>query len=373
MLRAALLSRRGPWPRTVGALAAQVGAAFHRADARWVAAPEEDLAAAILRRLPAAGPAGPPIAAPAWGRPGFAEVLSRFHQVHWMEPARGRFDPGPSEVAAALDAGARAVLLAPVAGDGSALPKAAELCRGRGALLALDARASIGTRILEGGPERFGDLVLLPVDGEPVPSPCGGAILCGDASTEDPDRVGRSGLRWAAAAVVGSLAYEPRLHRFWRPNGPTPTPVVAETAPPPPWSVAAASVRLAQAPHRAMQRARHAQVMRINFGHLPAIERPEDPPGFQTVGGAFAVLAAGREGVCRQLDAQGIRCLPGVAGWLAPDGQRSPRATEVSERALFLPLHPFFRPPDIEMIGEALRRATLRTNGTGWGDPGEED
>jgi len=356
----------------VAELAGLVGDHFGRTEATWVADPEEALLSAVLARLDAAGPGGPPLAAPAWGRPSFREVLQRFRQVHWLEPAAGRLDPGPAEIREALDAGARAVLLAPIAGDGSALPEAAALCRDRGAVLALDARHSMGARVLEFGPEGYGDLILLPVDGEPAPAPCHGAVLCGAPPAPAPSGAPPSlGLTLALSTVLASLRDEPRLRRLWRPREARteelPLPATAPAA----WTLAAASSRLEQSSSRAMQRARHAQHMRVNFGHVPAVELISDPAGFQSAGAGFPVLARGREAVIQSLAAQGIPTLLDLADWLAPEPERGPRALDISQRALFLPLHPFFQPADIEAIGERLRRATLRTNGTGWSDPSE--
>ena len=83
------------------------------------------------------------------------------------------------------------------------------------------------------------------------------------------------------------------------------------------------------------------------------------------------MLAQGRDGVAQELAAGGVPTLRGLADWLAPEGARGERATRVSERALFLPLHPFYRPADLVAVAEQLRRATLLVNGTGAGDPTE--
>jgi dTDP-4-amino-4,6-dideoxygalactose transaminase len=299
-------------------------------------------------------------------------VLARFHDVHWMEPARGRLDPGAGEVAEALDAGAKAVLLAPIAGDGMALPDAQKLCRARGVLLMVDARASVGTRILDGGPERYGDLVLLPPDGEPTPGACGGAILSGDGNGSDMDRPGALGIRHAIQALAQSVRDEPRLRRWFASTAPT-VRRPERSGRPPRWAVAAAGARLLQARFRADQRARHAQVMRINFGNLPAVELIFDPSGFQSAGAALPLLAQGRDAIVAALAEQGVPTRGDLGGWLAPEGPRGPRATDVAERVLLVPLHPFYRPVDIEAIGERLRRATLRVNGTGWRDPTAEE
>ncbi len=36
-----------------------------------------------------------------------------------------------------------------------------------------------------------------------------------------------------------------------------------------------------------------------------------------------------------------------------------------------MPLHPFYRPRDLDWLAERLRQATLRANGDGAGDPTE--
>lgn len=357
VLRAALFSHRGgPWPRTAAALARRVGEHFDRSSARWVCQPEEALLGALLDRLPGAGPAGPLLAAPAWGPPRFAQALGRLHQVVWMPPAEGRLDPGLEQVIAALDAGAEAVLLAPVAGDCQALPEAAAACRRADALLLLDARTSVGSRLLDGGPERYGDLLLLPVDGEPAPAPCPGAILCGDGE-DDQERRGPLRLRHGLLRLMASLQDEPRLRRLLDPPRPTHAPLDVRL--PPPWSVAAASARLDQAPLRAEQRARHAQRMRVNLSNIAGVELVADPPGFQTAGSALPVLAADRDRVAGRLAEQGVPHLAGLGGWLAPPNAREASSIGVAERALLLPLHPFFSQRDIDTIGEALRRAAL--------------
>jgi hypothetical protein len=358
VLRAALFSHRGgPWPRTGQELAERVGQHFGREDPRWVASPEEALLESLLERLPGGRPGGPPIAAPAWGPPRFREVLERFVHIHWMPPAVGRLDPGADEVAEALDAGARAVLLAPLAGDCQALPEAARLCGEHGALLALDARWSVGSRLLDGGPERYGDLVLLPVDGEPIPSPCPGAILCGDPSREPVARMGPLAVRWGVACLVSSVLEEPRLRRALR------LPAISHpfwSAPqPPPWTVAAASVRLDQSGLRSTQRALLAQTLRVHLGHVAGVTTIVDPPGFQAAGAAFALLTDGRDELVAGLTERGVPTLQALAGWLAPVRERDARSLDAAARALLLPLHPFFSRGDVDAMGEALRRASL--------------
>ena len=361
VLRAALFSHRGgSWPRTPAALARLVGDRADRPEARWVRRPEEALLEALLDRLPGDRPAGPLLAAPAWGPPRFTEVLQRLHQIRWMPPAEGRLDPGPEEAIAALDDGAEAVLLAPVAGDCQALPEVAAACRRADALLLLDARTCVGSRLLDVGPERFGDLLLLPVDGEPVPSPCPGAILCG-AGADDQDRPGPLRLRHGVTCLASSLQDEPRLRRLL--DLPRPPGLPLDSPQPPPWAVAAASVRLAQAALRADQRALHAQRLRVNLGNIAGVGLVPDLPGFQAAGGAFPALTRNRDRVSARLLDRGVPTLPGLGGWLAPPGERDPASTRVAEEALLLPLHPFFSRWDIDTIGEALRRAALGSSG----------
>jgi len=373
VLRAAVTQGRGgTWPRTAAELSEQFRATFERPEARWVAEPEAELMRVVLARLPEAGPAGPPIAAPAWGPPGWAEVLDRFRLVHWMAPARDRLDPGPGAVAQALDEGARAVLLTPIAGDLRGLPEAARLCRQRGALLMVDGRASAGSRALDGGPELYGDLVLLPPDGEPARGPYPGAMLCGAGNEPgEGSRAGGSGLRWAAAALRSSVRDEPRLNRFLGRPRDVARPVVAKTWPPPPWVVAACAARLSQFGGRSAQRARHARALRVNLGNLPAVQLIEDAAGYQSAGAAFAMLSQGRDGVAEQLQRAGIPTLGALAGWLAPASSRSDLAQQVADRMMLLPLHPFYRPDDLKAVAEQLRRATLLVNGTGMADPTE--
>jgi hypothetical protein len=357
VLRAALFSHRGgSWPRTAVALARLVGERAGRPEARWVRRPEEALLEALLDRFPGAGPAGPLLAAPAWGPPRFREALERLRQVRWMPPAEGRLDPGIDEVIAALDSGAEAVLLAPVAGDCQALPDAAAACRRADALLLLDVRTSVGSRLVGGGPERHGDLLLLPVDGEPVPSPCPGAILCG-AGTEPRERRGPLRVRHGLDCLLASIADEPRLRRVLDPPRP---PTRAFDSPlPPPWAAAAAAARLAQAALRAEQRALNAQRIRVNLGNIAGVELIPDPPGFQAASGALPLLTAHRDRVADRLLAVGVPALHELGGWLAPATDRTPACEAVAERALFLPLHPFYSHRDIDTIGEALRRAVL--------------
>ena len=358
VLRAALLSHRGgPWPRTAAALAKEVGERSLRPQARWVRYPEEALLEALLDRFPGSGPPGPLLAAPAWGPPRFRDALERLHRLRWMPPAAGRLDPGAQEVIAALDDGAEAVLLAPVAGDCSPVPDAAAACERADALFLLDARTSVGSRFLDGGPERYGDLLLLPVDGEPVPSPCPGAVLCG-AGRDDRSRLGPLRVRHGLACLSASLADEPRLRRLL--DLPRPALSSLDSPLPPPWAVAAASARLAQAALRAEQRALQCQRIRVNLSHVAGVEPISDPPGFQAAGAALALRAPDRDRVSARLLATGVPTLPELGGWLAPPADRTPAGDAVDAQALFLPLHPFYSGRDVDTIGEALRRAVLR-------------
>jgi hypothetical protein len=42
---------------------------------------------------------------------------------------------------------------------------------------------------------------------------------------------------------------------------------------------------------------------------------------------------------------------------------RGRRAQKVAAEAIFLPLHPFYRPEDMGFLSEAVRRAVLRSGG----------
>lgn|GEM_PF-1546528 len=367
-LRAAL-ARGGPWPRTGPELAAEVCAAAGRPTGGWVPRAEDGLLTALQRALTERN-LGSVVAAPAYGVAGFAGQLDRFDRVVWMDPAAGRVDPGPVEVAQALRAGATAVLLAPIAGDASMLAEVARQCANAGALLAVDTRAAHGSRALDAGPEQFGDVCLMGVSLEPVASPCPGAILSGSGSEAVVDGAGPAprALAWAARSVLRSVRDEPRLRRLWRPPPSASTPPPALLTPPR-WSVAAAAARLRQAPFRAEQRARHARALRMHCSNLPAVEAVPDPRGFQLAGGAIPLLAQQRDAVVTELQTMGVEAITGAAAWLAPPDTRSERAAHVAERLLLLPLHPFYRPPDLAKLAEALRKATLRANGDGWCDP----
>lgn len=355
VLRAVVFSSPGgPWPRTAASLAALVGASHGRPDARWVARPEEALLKAAAAAL---GDPAAPIAAPSWGRTSLAGPLGHLPRVRWMPPEPGRLDPDAAAVESALSEGARAVLLAPVAGDCSAVPAAAEACKARGALLLLDARASSGSRLLDAPPERFGDLLLLPVDGEPVPSCCPGAILCGAGSEPAFDREGPARPGLALASLAASLADEPRLRRVL--DLPSASRREVGLPLPPPWAVAAASVRLQQSSARATQRALHARLLRANLDNLAGVDVVRDPPGFQSAGGVLALLVRRRDDVASALARRGIPALHETAAWLAPPESRDLAALRVAEEALFLPLHPFYERADVEAICERLRSAAL--------------
>ncbi len=360
VLRAAL-ARGGPWPREPAALASEVCEAFGRAPGRWSAAPE----AAVLMELATLRP-GLVLAAPAFGRPPWAGPLAGV-EVIWMDPAHGRVDPGISEVAAALQAGANAVLLTPVAGDPSALPEISELCRRKGVPLALDSRASHGSRALDRCPEQLGDITVLAPHGEPDPSPCPGAILAGVAP--EATGAGPRELRWALTCLRRSLSDEPRLARWTgrvEPGSWSPPP-----AAPPRWALAAASARLRQASGRADQRAWHARDFRVNTSNIPAVDVLPDARGCVSAGAVVATLARQRDEVAALLIAAGLPPVPGCAALLAPGGSRSEHATRVSERFLAIPLHPFLRPADKARLAEGLRTASLRANGDGWADPSD--
>ncbi|MCO4770391.1 MAG: hypothetical protein KDA24_10205 [Deltaproteobacteria bacterium] len=356
VIRAAL-ARGAAWPRTAEGLAAAVATAVGREDtpAQWVASPETALLRALDARFPDAV-----LAAPAWGRTSFAAPLEG-RDVVWMEPARLRLDPGASEVAAAIDAGATAVLLSPVAGDCTSLLGVDDLCERRGVALVVDARAASGGRVLDGSPASLGTLTLASVDGEPGPAPCPGAVLLGaDAATNEPPGPGPSP-SWSLAArlLADSLQFEPRVRRLWDP--PRADRLLSRSAGPAPgWAFAAAAARLQQSAARASQRARHSRTLSSLVRHIQGVALPTDPTGVQSAGGAIGLRIAHRDAVRSALSVAGVSPVP-PGGWLAPDGRRGPRATEVQETALLLPLLPFYLPRDLDFIGEALRRAALRS------------
>ncbi len=308
------------------------------------------------------------VAAPAWTRPGYREALAAsFSEVFWLEPALGRLDPGPEEIAEAIEAGAKAVLCAPVAGDCSALPAIEELCARRGVVFALDGRASVGSRVGELGPERFADLVLLPADGEPVPSLLSAAVLFGHRDRLDRAGRPRTTLRMSIPAalrlVADTLRYEPRLRLLWSgPSEQSPAPGLAQGRVPR-WYFAAAQARLFQSNERWAQRARHVRDLHLHSSHLPGSSSIEDPAGSLAAGASFPLRVTDARLVRRKLAELGVHCVPGLADWVAPQGARGPRARQLADGVLFLPLHPFYRPDDMGFLTEALRRAVLRSGG----------
>ena len=343
----AALARAAAWPRHGDGLAELVRNALGAGRGRWVAAPEDALLDALDRLRP-----GAVLAAPAWGASRWAAPLAA-REVRWMEPARHRLDPDKTRVAEAIAAGANAVLLAPVAGDCASLLGVADLCRAKEVTLLVDGRASAGGRVLDGPPTHRADLALAPPDGEPAPGACGGAVLLGDPGPSDPPT--RS-LKHPAKLALDSLRTEPRLRRLVQTSD-APCPC-AEAAPP--WAFAAAAARLQQAETRASQRARHGRALRRIISHVEGIDLPPDPVGVQSAGGALGMLVERRREVVAHLDAHGLPSLQSALGWLAPGRSRGPLATQVSEQALLLPLLPFYRPTDLDWVGETLRRATLR-------------
>lgn len=353
----AALAQRAEWPRSGEALARLVGAAAQRdpEHASWVPDPEAALVAAL-----AAQRDGPPVVAcPEWGVEAFAAPLGRAaDRLIYMPPAAGRMDPGPAEVRRALDDGATAVLLAPVAGDCVGIQAIAALCADRGVTLALDARMASGGRVLDGPPGAWGDPTLLAVHGEPGPAPCPGAVLLASRSTPPQEvRANGGSFRLALRLLHDSLRSEPRLRRLLGPSAsaaPTRTDLSA-----PSWAFAAAAARLQQSADRASQRARHGRTLRSNIAYVDGMAVLDEPPGVQSASCVLPLLSAHRDAVAAALDAAGIPTLQAIAGWLAPAAERSDPAADVAARALFLPLHPFYRPQDLVAIGEALRRAAL--------------
>lgn len=349
MVRAAL-ARGAAWPRTGADLAALVAAACGRVDAHWVPHPEDALIQALKGRTHG------PIAAPAWGVAAFAAPLG--DSVVWMPPAPGRLDPGPDEVAAALDAGATAVLHAPVAGDCATVHAIATLCSERGVPLALDARMASGGRVLDGPPGAWGDVALLAVHGEPGPAPCPGAVLVGAATAAANGVDSASSLGHSLALLRDAVGSEPRVRRISRSPGCTTVRARQEGAAPS-WAFAAAAARLQQSAERASQRARHARTLRANLAHVEGVTVIEEPTGVQSASCVLPLLADHRDAIAAHLAEAGIPTLQTLGGWLSRD-DRPDRATHVAEHALLLPLHPFYRPDDLVFIGEELRRGALR-------------
>lgn len=350
MVRAAL-ARGAAWPRSGPALARLVAETAGRDpdQARWEPHPEVALVAALRRP-------GLVLAAPAWGVAAFAESLADL-DIRWMPPAPGRLDPGVEQVTAALDAGANAVLLAPVAGDCAAIHPVAQLCAERGVPFALDARMASGGRVLDGAPGAWGDPVLLAVHGEPGPAPCPGAVLVSSAHVAPVANgvASASTLGHGLALLRDAVRAEPRLRRLVRRRSDTVR--SAQEGDAPDWAFAAAAARLQQSADRASQRARHGKTLRSNIAHVEGITVLEEPIGVQSASCVLPLLAENRDAVADALTNAGIPTLQMLGGWLAPERARP--ATDVPERALLLPLHPFYRPDDLVRIGETLRRAAL--------------
>ncbi len=306
------------------------------------------------------------LACPAWGVAAFGGPLRDVaDRLIFLSPEPGRLDPGVDEVRRALDEGANAVLLAPVAGDCVAIQPTAALCAERGVPLALDARTTSGGRVLDGAPGAWGDPTLLAVHGEPGPAPCPGGVL---VSSRPPSTVtngagSSSPLGLGLSLLRDSLHSEPRLRRLL---GPGCTTVRAtQDGPAPSWAFAAAAARLQQSADRASQRARHGRTLRHNIAHIEGMNVLDEPPGVQSASCVLPVLTLRRDDVARALADAGIPTLQEHGGWLAPSAERSAAAIDVADRALLLPLHPFYRPKDLVAIGEALRRAALGALTTG--------
>ena len=81
------------------------------------------------------------------------------------------------------------------------------------------------------------------------------------------------------------------------------------------------------------------------------------------------MLAQGRDAMLPILTELGVEPVPHGFEFLAPLQGRGDRANLLAGQLLLLPLHPFYGPRDIDAIAEALRRATVRANGIGSGDP----
>ena len=318
----------------------------------WVPSPETALLNAVQSRVGL----DVVIAAPAWGLGALAAPLERWKRHIWLEPSIHRLDPGLAEVTAALDAGANAVVLAPLAGDCGSLLGIADLCAERGATFALDARASSGGRVLDGPPGGLGDLTLVSVDGEPGPAACPGAILLGAELA--PGDVGGAATGLAMGLLRDSLRTEPRIRRLIRPSGDD-TPRAPQHGVPPRWAYAAAAARLQPSATRASPRARHAAVLRRSIRWIEGLDLPEEPTGVQSAGGAIGLLVRNRDEVRARLKQAGVGAV-GTGAWLAPPSARTPRAQDVADRALLLPLLPFYRPKDLDYLGESLRRAALK-------------
>jgi len=346
----AIAGPRGHRARSTEALAAEVTAAANRVEGRWVADGPDALIEALHARVGDA-----PVAAPTWGRSDLGPALTRFSTMVWMDPAPGRLDPGADEVRAALERGAKAVVASPVAGQGGALEAIAALCDDAGACLVVDARSSPGCRVRDRVVSDFGDLVLLPVDGEPGPAAVWGAVLAG-AGTSGPQPApnGRAPGH-ALRLVITSIRDEPRLRRFL--PAPTPADDPDRSGDPPGWACAAASVRLSQSAARASQRALHARTLRTHCGNVHGVETVPDPPGCQAASGVFPLLVDRRDALADALRARGIPVLGDGIGSLRPDGKLGWGARDPAAKLLLLPLLPFYRREDLVFLAEQLRLA----------------
>ena len=314
------------------------------------------------------------IAVPSFGPAEYVPLLSSPGlEVRWIEPSEGALSPGLTEVATAIESGAKGVLLAPVAGPLATLPAIAELCSKQKVLLALDLRQVSGSRMSDQRLGALGDFVLLSTDGEPPPSVCPGAILAGESKPPTIDSQPRGlGLRWALSVLLSSLRDEPRI-RAWtghRLNNGRSTLGLCPSVPPA-WSVAAAAAHLKDADARAVQRTRHGRSLRAHCANVPALCLLPTPPGSQPAGGSLPVLAVQGETMRAELAAQGVWTLP-IPQWLAPVEERGERAQEILSSLLLLPLHPYYRNRELRWLAESMRRSSLRVHGTGWSDPSEE-
>jgi hypothetical protein len=343
-LRAAIFPR-GPWPRHLDSLGALVAEVHGLPVTDWSPRPE----LAITQDLPG------PLAVPALLPPSWAEAL-RHRDILWLD-AGVLPEPGIDAVEAALERGARAVLLVPLTGDLGSVLAVEGLCRGRGVPVVMDARWAAGSRCLGRPVHDIGDRALLGPDGEPPPSICGGAFLAG-GGVLDPRPTGPPG---SARALLRRLPLdEPRLRRLW-PRRWSPDELRAEPAPgaPPGWAVAAASTRLRASPARAAQRARIHAALRQDLAHLPRAALPALSPSSQPAGGAFVLRCVARDAVALALHHAGIATRPDFAVRVAPTGL-APHAERWERDGLWLPVHPFFDPPTLRGLGEALRRALLQ-------------
>jgi dTDP-4-amino-4,6-dideoxygalactose transaminase len=350
----AIATPRGLHARSPEALAAEVVTAASRSEGVWVPDAAEALAAALQRRLGSDAV----VAAPVFGRSDLGPALASRFKMIWMDPEQGRLDPGADDVSRAIGRGARAVIASPIVGQGGSMRAVEEACRAADVILAVDARWSPGSRVGDRVIGDFGDLVLLPVDGEPGPAAVWGAILAGKGSVAatDPAIVNGRAPGHALSVLVHSLRDEPRLRRFLPPPAPSKR-RETKTGRPPGWACAAASVRLAQAAQRATQRALHARTLRAHCGNVEGIELVNDPPGCQAAGGTFPLLVDRRDALAEALRTRGVPVLDAGLGPLRPDEKLGWGARDLAQRLLLLPLLPFYRRADLVFVGEQLRLA----------------